>query len=279
MNIRSAILLFVFISAYFTSCLSLKEVNEYAATSITSLNRINSINYSYADYCRRDCELRQMRLGEIDTLYNCLCSPVAAKADSTIFIIHKTITSYLQAIEHLSNNQHFQYDASGMAGALQDNPLLKLNEQQKGIITKAGNILATAATAYYRKNELKKHLEKADPVFSDLMETFIFLLDKRLRVQLVLEHEIRFTNQQQLLQNAKADKGLKQLIVKQSIEDQAFYLKHIDYLNCYVALLGKIREGHHQLYLQRNHLKDKNIKELAIRYASDVQGIAATVKQ
>ena len=279
MNIRSAISLYVFISAYCTSCLSLKEVNEYAATSITSLNRINTVSYSYADYCRRDCELRQMRLGEIDTLYNCLCSPVATKADSTIFIIHKTITGYLQAIEQLSNNQNFEYDASGLAGALQDNPLLKLNEQQKGIFTKAGNILATAATAFYRKKELKKYLEKADPIFSDLMETFIFILNNRLRVQLVLEHEIRFANQKQLLQNAKADNGLKQLIVKQSIADQVFYITHIDYLNCYVTLLGKIRDGHHQLYLQRNHLKDKKVKDLAMRYAADVQDIAATVKQ
>ncbi len=262
-----------------SGCLSLKEVNEYAATSVVSLNRVSELNYSYSEYCRRDCELRQLRQGEIDTLYNCSCTAIAAKADSTILMINHTLLAYLQAVEKISNNQNFRYDVSGLSGAVQQNSLLKLNNQQTSVITKAGNILATAATSFYRKNKLKEYLEKADPVFSDLVQTFIFLLNDRLRIQLREDYEIRLANQTQMLGNAKNDKGFKQFIVKQSLDERAWYTSHVAYLNCYVALLRKVQEGHHQLYLQRDHLKDSNVKNLAKRYAADLQDIAASVKQ
>lgn len=279
MNIRTSMFLFAAVVAFCPACLSLKEVNEYAATSVVSLNRINELNYSYSEYCRRDCEFRQMQKGEIDTFYNCVCTPIAAKADSTILLIHQTLLRYLQAVEKISNNQNFRYDVSGFAGAIQQNSLLRLSEQQTSVITKAGNILATAATSFYRKKELKKYLEKADPVFSDLVDIFLFLLNDRLRKQLRNDYEIRFANETQMLGNAKNDKGFKQFIVKQSLDERAWYTSHVAYLNCYVALLRKVQEGHHQLYLQRDHLKDSNVKELAKRYAADLQDIAATVKQ
>ena len=261
-----------------SSCLSLKEVNEYAATSVSSLNRLQEIKYSYDDYCKRDCELRQMRSGQIDTTYNCLCIPIAIKADSTIRQIQYTVTTYLQAIEQISNNQNFRYDVSPLTIAMQQNTYLKLSPSQTTTVTKAGNTLATAATVYYRKNQLKKYLEQADTVFAGLMQTFIYLLDSRLRVQLREDYETHFANQNQMLDNAKNDKGLKQFIIRQSLDERGYYLRHISLLDCYVSLLGKVKEGHHQLYLQRNHLNDKNIKQLAKRYADEVQGIASSVK-
>ncbi len=262
-----------------TGCLSLKEINEYSSTSITSLNKINDIQYSYSEYCSRDCDLQQMRKGVIDTQFNCNCTQIALKADSAIWQIHSTITNYLQAIEQLSNNQQFTYDATGLAGALQSNQLLRLNDQQTAIISKSGNFLATIATAFYRKRELKKYIEQADPILGELMETFVYLLNNRLRVQLRIDYEKHETNLKQQLDDSSTGKSLKQMIVLQFINERKYYLHHISLLDCYVSLIEKVKEGHHQLYLQREHLQDKSLKNLAKRYADDIQSLAATVKQ
>lgn len=278
MNNRQSYILLLFLSLSFCGCLSLKEVNQYATASITSLSRMGEINYNYSEYCRKDCELRQVRIGDADTSYNCICVEQAAKADSTIYIIHTTIAGYLGAIEQLSNNKNFKYDFSGLSASLQQNPLLNLSQQQASIVNKAGNALAVAATYYYRKNEMKKYLEKADTLFADLMDTYIFLLDNRLRKQLRTEYEIRLTNTQQMLENSVNNKALKQFIVKQFLDDKKYYDQHCSYLDCYVLLLRKVKDGHHQLFLQRNHLNDKSVKDLAMRYVAEIKDISATVQ-
>lgn len=262
-----------------SGCLSLKEIKEYSSTSINSLQKIDHLQYSFNEYCNRDCNLQQMRKGVIDTQYNCNCIQIASKADSAIWQINSTIIAYLRAIEQLSNNQQFIYDASGLSGALQSNPLLKLNDQQTAIISKSGNFLATIATSFYRKSEFKKYIEQADPVFGDLMDTFIYLLNNRLRTQLRIDYEKHETNLKQQLDNSVNDNSLKQMIVLQFINERKYYLHHVSLLDCYVSLISKVKDGHHQIYLQREHLQDKSLKNLAKRYADDIQSLAASVKQ
>ena len=276
---KNFLLISLFILCTCTGCLSLKEINEYSSSSITSLNKINQIQYSFSDYCNRDCELQQMRNGVIDSQYSCNCVQIASKADSAILLIYSNCIAYLKAIEQLSNNQEFNYDASALAGDLKNNPLLRLNDQQTAIISKSGNFLATIATSFYRKRELKKYIEKAAPILAELMETFIFLLNNRLRVQLRIDYEKHEANLKQQLDNSSNDKSLKQLIVLQFINERKYYLDHVSLLDCYVSLVNKVKEGHHQLYLQREHLQDKSLKNLAKRYADDIQSLAATVKQ
>lgn len=266
-------------SPFLFSCVSLKEVNQYAASSVTSLNKINDINYSFSDYCQRDCELQQLRSGKIDTLFKCNCEPLAAKADEAVQKIHYTITSYLRAIEQLTNNKGFTYDVSNLSAALQANPLIKLTPAQDTIFTNAGNFIATAATAFYRKRKLKQYLNQADPVFQSLTETFIYLIDNRLKSQLKISYDTRFANLNQMLENANDNKGFKQFVIKVYLDERAYYKKHVALLESYAALLKTVKRGHHDLYLQRNNLKDTKVKELVKRYAEDVQDIVANVKK
>lgn len=277
MNIKKHFILIVVFPSI-VSCVSLNEVNQYAATSVAGLNKMNDANYTFGNYCEQDCELQQERSGEIDTLFTCDCQQPAAKADEAIQKIHFTITSYLSAIQQLSDNKGFTYNVSNLTAVLQQNLLLKLTDEQVSVYTKSGNFIATAATTFYRKKSLKKYIAQADPVFQNLTETFIFLINNRLREQLKIGYDTKLANITQMLDNAKNDRGLKQLLVKLYLDEKAFYKKYDKLINSYTLLLRSVQKGHHDLYLQRNNLKDITTRELIARYARDAQDIIASLK-
>ncbi|WP_157580831.1 hypothetical protein [Segetibacter koreensis] len=260
-------------------CVALNEVNQYAATSTAALSKVNDIDYTFSDYCLHDCELQQIRKGEIDTLFKCECEQQAGKADEAIQKIHFTITSYLTAIQRLSDNKGFTYDVSNLTAALQQNPLLKLTDEQIGVYNSAGNFIATASSIFYRKKKLKQYIERADPVFQSLTETFIFLINNRLREQLRIDYETRLANISQMLDNAKNDKGFKQVVVKLYLDERTYYKKHETVINSYVSLLRTVQKGHHELFLQRNNLKDTKIRGLIKRYAQDAKDILASLQK
>lgn len=277
MNIKDFLVIVILPSLI--SCASLREVNQYATVSSASLNNINEVDYTFNDYCLHACELQQLRSGEIDTLFHCDCEETAAKADEAIRKIHSAITSYLVAIGQLSDNKSFSIDAANLTGALLQNSFLKLTDRQVETYTKAGNFIATSATALYRKGKLKEYIEKADPIFQDLTETFIFLINNRLREQLKTDYDTRLANIKQMLDNAENDKGFKQIVIKLFLDEQAYYKKHNALLDSYAALLRSVKKGHHDLYLQRNNLKDMATRALIKNYAKDVQDIVAGIEK
>lgn len=277
MNIKKYFFLII-ILPLLPGCAALNEINSYTAISVSSLNKINEVDYTFDKYCRRDCELQQLRSGAIDTLFHCDCQVPAAKADEAIQKIHFTITSYLNAIEQLSNNKSFTYDVSNLTASLQQNPLLNLTDNQVDIYTKAGNFISTAATAFYRKKKLKQYIEKADPIFQQFTETFIFIINNRLRQQLRINYEVRLANLQQMLDNAKNNPALKQIIIKMFLDEQAYYKRHNILIDNYAALLENVKKGHHDLYVQRSNLTNAKTKALLRQYTKEVQNIAATVE-
>jgi hypothetical protein len=261
----------------FVGCVPLTEVHNYATSSVEALDKVNSVDYTYRDYCQQNCELQQMRIGELNPNFNCNCVEAASNADEAMRKINSTIKAYLEAVAQLSNNKEFTYDVSGLTSALQNSTLLKLSDKQVSVSTKAGNFIATAATTFYRKKKLKKYLIEADTIFQQLTETYIYLIDNRLRAQLQSQYDARLPNIKQALDNA-GDKGLKQIFVKQYLDQKAYYNKHNFLIDTYVALLKLVQKGYHELYIHRYNLKDVNTRALLLRYTKELQYLASTLQ-
>jgi hypothetical protein len=273
---RNLLFLIIFVFLFLYSCRPVSEVHQYSTTSVAALNKINELDYTFSDYCRQDCELQQVRKAVIDPTFRCNCV-TAANADSAIQKIHTTLTAYMEAIGKLSNNEDFTYDVSGLMEAVQKSTLLELSDQQVSVSTKAGNFIATAATSYYRRKKLNQYLGGADSLFQDLAETLIYLVDSRLRAQLGFQYNARIPHLKQMLDDTQ-DKGVKQMAVKQYLEEKAYYEKHGNLLDTYVALLKSVQKGHHELYLHRHNLRDGNTKDVLQLYIRDLNYILATLK-
>lgn len=275
--LRKILSLLLFAFSVLSGCAPFSEVHKFATSSAEALNKINEVDYTFKDYCHQDCELQQLRLGEIKPFFNCNCEEAATNADTAVQKIHHTITAYLQAVAQLSNNSDFSYDVSGLTQALQKSTLLQMTEKQMGITTKAGNFIATAATSFYRKKKLKQYLGQADTIFQDLTETFIYLIDNRLRAQLKFEYDTRVPNIKQMVDNT-SDKGARQVFVKLYLDEKAYYDRHNMLLDKYVALLKLVQKGYHELYIHRYNLKDDGIKDLTKHYSEDLQYIVSSLK-
>jgi len=261
---------------FFQSCVSLNEVHNYATTSVEALNKIDDIDYTFSDYCWRDCELQQLRTGEIKPDFTCGCSGAATSADEALRKIRLTVTTYLIAVASLSNNKAFSYDVSDLTEAVQKGRLLNLDEKQVAVSTKAGNFIAAAATTFYRKKKLKQYLGEADTLFQRLTETLVYLVDNRLRAQLKFEYDARLANAKQMLDNTN-DRAVKQMVVKSYIDEKAYYNKHNALIDAYVNLLKSVQKGYHGLYTQRYKLNVASTKNLIKNYSQDLQDLAGSI--
>ncbi len=273
---KSQFVLFIFLP-FFYSCVSLTEVHNYATTSVKALNNIDSVDYTFKDYCQQDCELQQLRAGEIRPDFICTCLSAATSADEEIQKILLTATAYLQAVASLSNNKAFSYDVSDLTQAAQKGRLLNLDEKQVSVATKAGSFIATAATTMYRKKKLKKYLGEADTLFQNLTETLVYLVDNRLRAQLKFEYDARLANMKQMLDNAN-DRAIKQMVIKSYLDEKAYYSKHDSLIDAYVVLLKAVQKGYHELYTLRYKLNLESTKKLIRNYSQDLQDLASSVK-
>lgn len=277
-SMDKVLFLLSFILPSFAGCVSLSQVHNYAVSSVGALRQIDKVNYSFGEYCERECELQQMRKGEIKSDFDCSCSQPAANADAAIAKIDSTLIAYLVAIAHLTNNSQFTYDVSGLTQAVQNSNMLRLNDQQVSVATKAGNFLATAATSYYRRKKLRQYLTEADTIFRDLTETYLYIIDNRLRAQLKLDSVARMTNIKQMADNT-SDRGLKQIFVKRYLDDKAYYNRRSNLLDAYATLLKLVKKGYHALYLHRYRLTDQATKDLISGYSADLKYILSSVKQ
>ncbi|MGI8637079.1 MAG: hypothetical protein ACR2KZ_16930 [Segetibacter sp.] len=273
---KSQFVLFIFLP-FFYSCVSLTEVHNYATTSVKALNNIDSVDYTFKDYCQQDCELQQLRAGEIRPDFICTCLSAATSADEAIQEIRLTVTAYLQAVASLSNNKAFSYDVSDLTQAVQKGRLLNLDEKQVSVATKAGSFIATAATTMYRKKKLKQYLGEADTLFQNLTKTLVYLVDNRLRAQLKFEYDARLANVKQMLDNAN-DMAVKQMVIKSYVDEKAYYNKHDTLIDAYVVLLKAVQKGYHELYTLRYKLNLESTKKLIRNYSQDLQDLASSVK-
>jgi hypothetical protein len=270
-----AVLLIFF--PFLHSCVSLNEVHKYATTSVAALNKIDSVDYTFKDYCQQDCELQQLRIGEIRPAFTCNCVEAATNADSALKKIRLTVTAFLSAVDSLSNNTRFSYNASGLTHALQKSSFLNLDEKQVSASTKAGNFIATASTTFYRKKKLKQYLGEADTLFQNITETLIYIVDNRLRTQLKFQYEARVANVKQMLDNTN-DKAIKQMAMKWYLDEKGYYNKHNVLIDTYVALLKLVQKGYHELYTRRYKLNAKGTKDIINLYSDDVQYLISSVK-
>lgn len=268
-----------FVSIVLPGCSSMQEINDYSKISQFSLKKINHLQYTFNDYCTRNCELKKLRYNVLDTNDTCTCLPIAKNADSTLLKIHTIISSYIDAIEKLSSNNTFRYDVSGLTSSIQSNSFIKVTEQQKNTINKAGNFLATIGTFYYRKKTLKKYIVQANPIFTDIMDTYIFLIDERLREQLKLDYAMHKTNFEQMFDNTDNNSPIRQFIIKEMIKENNWYATRNALLNNYIDLLKKVKDGHHQIYLERERLSDTSFIHLMKRYTTEVKSLVESVQQ
>jgi len=257
----------------FSSCANLKQVNDFAATSVKGAAGFESLPYNFMQVCLDNCTEKDIKDNHLNP-GECDCTG-PSKADSVDYLLYKTISAYLDGLQCLSNNDLTTYQFNGLTDQLSGSGLesLHISAEQSGAYGKLGNILSKAITDGYRRNKIKIYISEANAPLKILIRYLEFNLSDNLIGQLKIRGLRLKSDYFDLLK----DQGSNAYDKRKIIEDYNFQKGELDRkaaeLLCYAKLLRSIADGHQKLadHLKRLHKAD--VKLMITQYASSIKDI------
>ncbi len=234
------------------ACLRLSAVQQYADESQTGIHRFDEVSLGFRDLCQRKRQVRDLRRGQAQRTYQDSCV-LHRQADSALLTMQSAITAYLSTLSAVSSGERRIYDLSPAADALSNSGLVTWEEGTVGAYQNLLELLATAATETYRRQQVEALVADAHEPLTILLDQFSFAVDESLREAIEQQQEMLYLNTLELADSAQTfveRRGLWQEYVAQS----DYYARQLELLNTYAALINTIRQGHQHLYNQRERL-------------------------
>lgn len=254
------------------SCINLKTINDYSASSSKSIKNFEDINYSFEQHCIDKYQFEALRSFEIKRAIECNCDDYK-KADSVTLLIYNSIKGYFDGLKNLSNNDLTDYNFDALRKSLTEGGFsnIKIEKEQVDAYSKISNLLLKATTDVYRKKKLKTYIEDANEPLQILLKKFQFIIQKNLEGELNFKKEKLYAYYKEMnLNNTLSyyEKGKATIDYYQQLSDINAKQKQID---AFAKSLEPISEGHQILYENRNKMTTKELNELLIQYSSDIQ--------
>ncbi|WP_316828409.1 hypothetical protein [Pedobacter miscanthi] len=272
-KIRNIGLMLILFPIAFSSCISLKPVNNYATASQKSINQFEDIKYSFKQNCWDNCfdkKINDLNLKAAD----CDCK-LNEKADSVTLVIYNAAKGYIDGLVNLSNNELTDYKIDELTKALTENDFgsIKIEKPQVEAYSKISKIILRALTDGYRKKEIKKYIINANQPFNVL----ISFLDFNLSNNLIGKLNVQKQRIESYYFDLTKDKTLSTFEKRKAVEAYYQQLAKIEdkkkELIIFSKALKKIAEGHQKLVDNIDNIKEQQVKELLTEYASNIREI------
>ena len=262
-----AILLFAF-----SSCVNLKEVNDYSTASATSLKKIEEVKYSFTKHCLDRCEFESLR--NFDITKGCNCD-FYQKADSVTIKIYNLVHGYFNSLTKLSDNELTEYKFEDLNNAISKGDFggIEIKDEHVTASSNIGNIILRAVTDSYRKKKIKEYVSRANDDILILVTILQDILGKNLYGELEFKKTKNYAyHKERLLEGGLTDFENRQLILAyyDELSDINEKQKQLEVL---VKSFEKVKTGHQKLYDNLDDLTNKELKEVLIGYASSIKDI------
>jgi hypothetical protein len=265
----------VFFILCFCSCVNLKEVHDYSASSAKTINKFEELGYSFSKACAEKCLVEQLEKQQLSKLA-CHC-PGEKTADSVTNLLYDAIKGYFEGLANLSGNQLTSYKFNPLAKALKESQFgdVSFNKEQVDAFANIASILSRAVTDVYRKKKLSVYIGDANSSIKTLIDALDFILVSGLSRRLQ-------THQQRLESyyfDLSTDNTVSTYEKKKIIEEYSASLTELEsrkkQIASYSRGLRTISKGHQELFENRNKLKTREIRILMVQFASDIEDIVA----
>ena len=256
-----------------SSCINLKQVNNFSSSSLKSIKKYEEINYSFKQNCLDNCIDKRI----IDFSLNakeCDCK-LNEKADSVTLLIYNSVRGYLDGLTNLSNNDLTNYKMDALTKALAEGDFgsIKIGKEQVEAYSNISKILLKAFTDGYRKKKIKEYVIAAN----EPIKVLIAFLDFNLSANLVGKLNVKKQRIVSYYLDLIKDATLSTFEKRKAVEEYYSQLGKIEAkqkeIVIYSKALKKIAEGHQKLVDNIETLNKVDIKELLTQYASDIQDI------
>ncbi|SFB40698.1 hypothetical protein [Algoriphagus aquimarinus] len=270
---KSLVLILMTFPLLISSCINLKSVGDYSATSLESIRNFEQIEYSFLQHCLDRCADEAIRTFEIKRAQDCSCA-LYQEADSVTQIFYNSIEGYFQGLGNLSQNKLTQYSSNALIGTLTADELgpVKIEERTASAFSSLSNTLLRASTDFYRRKKIVQYIEQANEPIQILFEKFETIISNNLKKELRFKQERLYAYYTDMKMNrtltSDYEKGKATADYYQALE--TIQRKEME-LEVFGRSLAEIAKGHQVLYENRNKLSVKNLQELLHGYSSNVK--------
>lgn len=269
-KLSSLPLIFILLYAA-ASCTNIKAVSTYSAGALENIKQYDSLGYSFKQACLDSCRLERYYKLQLSAA-DCTCES-NKKADEVSRQIYTALKNYFTALSQLAGNDVTTYKTNGLATALNESGLISSTPDKKAVVnaySKISDVLMRIITDGYRSNKLSQVIGAADGPVDTLLHYLQFIVSNDLTGKLkVKAAKLQYDIYPELMQHARSDYEKKHLIDEYDNDLSAIDTKRA-LLATYARALQKMAEGHHQLFLNRNRLKAKDVQDNALNCLDDL---------
>lgn len=267
-------IIYLLLVATCSSCLRLEAVQQYATEAQVSTNRFNEIELTFRELCQRKRQIRDLRQGPALRTYQDSCQQ-HQRADVALQQLQTAVADYLTALSALAGGERITYDLGPVKSALGGSGLISLEENTMGAYQSLLEVLGTAATEAYRRRQLTRLVAEAHLPLLTLLDQLTFVADESFREAIEQQQEMQYLNIRELADSAQTFVERRHLW-QEYIEEAAYYEQQQRLLTTYAAMLETIRQGHRQLYDQRNRLNRREAVATLGFYLTELRRLQAT---
>ncbi len=153
----------------------------------------------------------------------------------------------------------------------------QLNLTQADSLAKLAGLVTEAFTGHYQRSRLAQYLREADPSISSVTKGFEQIVSQD---YLGLLREERQTSTARYQKVGDISNGATILLLNRAYTDD---LKELDrrkaIADAYVQALRQIRDGHHQLALNANRLRARDLSLALQPYTTNLQALAPVLQK
>ncbi len=247
---------------FLSSCLNLQTVHQFSEEARESTGKFDQLTLSFRQLCQNKAWMQAVRTGTVPRSYPPDCMlPVAA--DSAMLQMQQVVVDYLDALYRLTGDARASYSFAPVGQALQGNPLVSLKEEQINAYQQMAELVTQFAGEARRKKKTAAYIAQAHEPLSILIDQLTFILDQPLREAARQQQDMLYLQTRELADSTHSFLEKRALIMDYTARSEE-YQRQLGLLDTYVALLQNVKEGHRQLYEQRNRLdKDDTIETLS----------------
>lgn len=270
------LLLLLFVSLSFSSCINLKAVNDYASASSKGIQKFEDIKYSYNQQCLDKDKFKTIIKSEIkkdDDKLNNSCENFK-EADNANLLTYTAINNYFKGLANLSNDDlsKFNFDPLNKSLTEGDFGTIHIDKATVDAYTKIAQLLSKPIADIYRSNKIKKYVGDANAPIQILLSKFQFMQENT-AIGLNSQKDDLFDDYDNLIDIKKLTDYEKIITVRE-------YYKQLSDINykkqqseIFTNALQTIAEGHQKLYNNRNKMTEEQIKKLLIEYSSTIKDV------
>jgi hypothetical protein len=261
---------------WLNGCISTRAVEEFTTASIAATSQLPVVATDLAESCIRQKQYQAIRANDFDPMTlqqkaETECADLR-KSEKGFVAANKVLVQYLQLLDRLAGDELATYDKSldKLAGSLTETQ--SLPKEQITTVNKIVKFLSGATANGWRRKQLSKAIEEANPDIQTLLATLSTIITSN--YMQLLENE-QFAAKSLYLttikENITLDEKTKEKKLKDPIAvlllqqqwDREFKLleNRKKTVQTYGQILSTIKEGHQLLFDKRNTLSRKEVQK------------------